>query len=85
LALLAEMGKIVKIKAEDAPLRFDANTEPHYHLRCRCCGKVCDLALPPHRELEEEAERLCGGLIDGHELYFFGRCKKCAEDASIQF
>lgn len=60
--------------------RFDANTAPHPHFRCRVCGKVYDLdAVTYDPSLDEAAEQRSGHRIERHELLFTGVCLNCTE------
>ena len=60
--------------------RFDANTAPHPHFRCRVCGKVYDLdAVAYDPSLDEAAEQRSGHRIERHELLFTGVCLNCTE------
>ena len=57
--------------------RYDADTAPHPHLSCRCCGGVSDLALPYDAALDRAAER-SGCRVDSHTMLFTGLCPRCA-------
>ena len=75
LNLLADDGIILRMAFPVE--RYDANTEPHPHFRCRNCGSVYDLELPYDKSLDLRAEEACGHLIEGHELLFTGTCVHC--------
>ena len=77
LALLASLGEIQKITCEDGADRFDPETRPHYHVVCRCCGRVDDLPMVWATELDRKAESIYGGQIEGHVTSFFGTCADC--------
>ena len=77
LEILSENDRILKLELNGEPKRFDARLRPHYHLTCRKCGKVIDLALGPLGDIEERAARLSGCLITGHNLEFSGLCPAC--------
>ena len=47
LNLLADIGEITKITTPDGGDRFDAVTNPHYHVICTSCGRVIDLEMEP--------------------------------------
>jgi Fur family peroxide stress response transcriptional regulator len=80
LALLASVGEISRIPVLDGADRFDAVTEPHYHVICRSCGSVEDLTLPVDPKLNQKASRVYEGRILSHEICFQGICKKCLEN-----
>lgn len=77
LSLLASMGEIRKITCEDSADRFDAMTEPHYHVICRQCGRVEDLPMQWEEGLEERAAGCYGGTIESHTTCFYGICPDC--------
>ncbi len=73
----AESGKVRKLQLSDSDDRYDPTLAPHYHARCRVCGRVEDVFLP-------EADALLGAIketehftINGYDVEFFGACKDC--------
>ena len=76
LSLLEELGQIRKIAQTNEPDRFDADTSPHGHLKCSCCGGVSDIFWDDS-ELDKLASSACGCNIVGHEIMFFGICRNC--------
>ena len=60
LNLLAEEGIIVRMPFPVE--RYDADTTPHPHFQCQCCGQVSDLNLPYDKRLDEQVAEL------GHEV-----------------
>lgn len=81
LSSFAETGKIRKVQLSDSDVRYDYTTNPHYHARCRVCGKVKDVYDP-------QIVRALGGVcaegfeIDGCEVEFFGICAQCKQTVS---
>jgi Fur family peroxide stress response transcriptional regulator len=75
LNLLADEGAITRMAFPVE--RYDANTQPHPHFRCSCCGEVYDLPLPYDAELDLHAEENSGHKVDRHELIFSGVCCHC--------
>ena len=60
--------------------RYDANTEPHTHFRCRGCGGVFDLELAYDPEIDASACAAEPGFrIERHDLIFTGLCPHCGE------
>jgi Fe2+ or Zn2+ uptake regulation protein len=43
LKLFADSGLVQVIRIEDDRLRYDADTSPHLHFKCRKCGNVFDI------------------------------------------
>lgn len=77
LNLLADSGEILRLRCGEGIEHFDATTEPHNHFICRSCGRVLDLKMRLAKNLDEEAEEEISGEIEGHELYFYGKCNQC--------
>jgi Fur family peroxide stress response transcriptional regulator len=57
--------------------RYEANTEPHYHLICESCGKILDFKMPIYDDLNSQANQLTGFTVHHHKLEFFGVCEDC--------
>ena len=77
LNLLADQGEILRLNCGDGVDHFDAVVEPHDHFICRSCGQVLDLPLVSMEAADRQAEQLCAGRMEGHELYFYGTCNSC--------
>ena len=77
LNLLADEGLVTRMPF---PIeRYDANTQPHPHFRCRKCGSVYDLeGVEYDSSLDEKVGVLSGPQIDRHDLVFSGICTHCA-------
>ena len=80
LNLLSELGEIQKLACTDGKDHFDWNTTPHYHFICKRCGAVLDLPMSPHEELECQAQKALGGVIDSHTVYFYCFCMSCTHN-----
>ena len=76
LNLLAEEGAIGRVRLCAGADRFDSRTLPHYHMRCRACGKVFDAPLPPIAP-EAMLGDTGGFAVEGHILEFTGLCAGC--------
>ena len=77
LELLSECGIIKKLKAGGKQIRFDGNTNPHYHIRCNICGRVDDMLIPRLEDLESQTAACCSYTILGHHIEFSGICPDC--------
>lgn len=76
LNLLCEDGRAVKLTVSGAA-HFDATVQPHTHFLCTSCGRMTDVELPHGHELNQTAQSLVGGTVDGHSLIFYGSCPAC--------
>ncbi|MBD3385243.1 transcriptional repressor [candidate division KSB1 bacterium] len=78
LATLIEGGQVKKIHFGSTFDRFEAKTQPHYHLICESCGKIFDFEMPAtYDNLNEQAKQLTAFTIRHHKLEFFGLCRQC--------
>lgn len=81
LELMAETGIILKIEVGGTQKRFDATTEPHYHIRCLSCGKVDDIELPVMADINTTAAEISQYQVLGHHIEFSGICSECSDSA----
>ncbi|MDL2327051.1 transcriptional repressor [Ruminococcaceae bacterium OttesenSCG-928-A11] len=77
LGQLAEGGEILRVTHLNAADRFDFNTAPHYHFRCRGCGRVFDVATPYRETLLDELKNMDGFRYEEHDIVFTGLCPGC--------
>lgn len=85
LTLFRRQGLVASVGTVQGVERFDANTAPHVHFICTCCGKVEDLpeVRVPDR-LAQEAARVSGGCVAACRLTFDGVCEDCRNVSEIQ-
>ena len=77
LATLVEQDLVKKIHFGSTFDRFEANMRPHYHLICESCGKIFDIEMPIHNDLNKKAAELTSFTILHHKIEFFGLCEDC--------
>ena len=86
LDVLAKNGLIRKIDPGQGhpQMRFDANTEDHYHITCMGCGSIEDLPVnSPDDALDNLTKTLLRATqyrIAGHHLDFYGLCPLCTQE-----
>ena len=84
LEILADIGLIQKLDPGRTQMRFDPNTQDHYHLTCMRCGRVedvtGDISESPMKNIEKALGRLTKYGIFGHKLEFVGLCSTCLEE-----
>ena len=80
LTLLADIGEISRLRVGEGVDHFDADTSPHYHFVCRCCGAVTDLPLESIENILDVAGANFDGHIAGHVTHFYGICGNCTEN-----
>ncbi len=77
LELMADTGVILKLEVGGTQKRFDATTEPHYHIRCSSCGKVDDVHIEVQQHINQLAKNVSDYEILGHHIEFTGICQDC--------
>ena len=79
LNLLAEQGKILRIKVPGGADRYDGTIRPHNHAVCTRCGMVMDYDF----NLEALSEQLATSGFKCEELNMTvrGTCKECLSKA----
>ena len=77
LNILAEEGKIRKLKIPDGPDRFDHNCTEHHHMRCVCCGRLFDVDLKPLPKLDDLIRDPQGMEFHDYHILFKGVCPDC--------
>lgn len=80
LALLTELGEVLKISGEDGADRFDGHPEPHSHFLCKKCHAVLDIKMKDESFIDTEAKKYFPGAIESHTLLFQGVCQNCLEN-----
>ena len=85
LRLLAEHGLVQAITIEDDELRYDAETKPHIHFKCRKCGRIDDVFIDGKIG---EFNSMCassvgnGCTVDAIQTNVWGLCAECAAKTS---
>ncbi|MBV9805155.1 MAG: transcriptional repressor [Solirubrobacterales bacterium] len=78
LELLVELGLIRRLDVGLGVARYDARTDPHQHMVCRCCGTVEDLEGEVDLSVPVGLARSAGFQPDRAELVLTGLCVRCA-------
>ena len=84
LELMADSGMILKLELGGAQKRFDATTDPHYHIRCSACGKLEDITVDVQKKIMEDAAEKTSYTILGHNVEFTGECPVCQKAKVIK-
>ena len=78
LAFFQEAGQVQSVGVVRGQERFDADTTPHSHFVCNCCGTVLDLLdIRPEENLERTVGTQYGFAVQRCELTFYGECPSC--------
>ena len=77
LAWMAGEGRILRLELGGGESRYDGETSPHGHARCRRCGAVED--IPPVRVEAPADDR--GFLLEEWTVVYRGLCPACRAEA----
>jgi len=78
LAFFRDGGDIMSVGTVCGVERFDADTHPHTHFVCTCCGSVIDVEDDPGESFSR-VENRTGGRVAARQLTYFGQCAECLE------
>lgn len=73
----AENGRALELRMAGTEVRYDYNVARHYHVHCRFCGRVADVAMPADFPVKESVTDTCGFLLNDFQIEFFGTCPEC--------
>lgn len=82
LDMLAAAGVILKLEVGGTQKRYDADIEPHYHIRCCRCDKVENIDMHVIQDIIKAAAKKTSYNIIGHHIEFSGECQKCQQKAA---
>jgi Fur family peroxide stress response transcriptional regulator len=82
LSLLVSLGEAQRLTDQNGIDHFDANTAPHVHFVCTECSQIYDLPMELSGDLDARAADCFDGEVEGHNLYFYGRCADCIRKTS---
>ncbi len=78
LCFLTACGQIIKLETPGSLNRFDANMEPHQHIRCVSCGCIADVYPPaPSPDIREVSVPGFARVLSSH-IEYDGVCEACA-------
>ncbi len=78
LCFLTECGQIAKLETPGSLNRFDANMEPHQHIRCVSCGCISDV-YPPAPTPDVRDMNVAGfACVLNSRVEYDGLCEMCA-------
>ncbi|MGN0906470.1 MAG: Fur family transcriptional regulator [Bullifex sp.] len=79
---LADEGLIRKILLPGGADCFERMCSPHYHVKCRSCGRVFDVDMPYMEDLASRIRDDHGFEILSHDIIFSGICPECRASSS---
>ena len=72
-------GKLLNIGKMGDGTRYDQNCHPHYHFKCKSCGRVFDVE-GFIRDIYSQVRYPEGFHIDEHVIHFYGVCQECMDE-----
>lgn len=79
IEILKEIGLVQVLNAGEDSFRYDANVEPHSHVRCMECGRVDDLENIDASAFIQNVSDHTSYEITGQQFYFYGICPACRD------
>lgn len=80
LNTLVDSGLVKMFNACEENFRYDANINPHGHIKCKKCNKIEDYNL-------DESFKNCLPIksykVEELDLFLYGVCKECSSELSI--
>ncbi len=82
LDILSRKGIIREVECGGKTRRFDGNTEPHHHVRCKECSRIDDISCEDLDGVIESAGRGSDYALTGAWILFLGLCPDCREKSN---
>ncbi len=77
LESLEEAGLIRKLSSRRGSARYETDTSPHYHARCRVCDRIIDIENSGAYDDAAAKLPLNGFRVEMTAIEFRGLCEKC--------
>jgi len=61
------------------PYRYEAQNAPHYHARCRVCGRLYDLEARSDAHIRGRSDVPDGFVVERISVTLVGRCPRCRD------
>jgi len=62
------------------PYRYEPNTAPHYHARCRACGRLFDLPARANAQIRGLTDLPEGFRVETISVTLRGLCLRCRDE-----
>ncbi len=83
LEKMAALGLVQKLKVPGHHTRYDANVDPHPHIRCMVCGKVMDWPGNVKIDIDPKDAEKVNFEYHGVVADIVGVCPQCRENVTI--
>ena len=78
---LMHVGLASCVTGDGPPVRYETYTDPHYHARCRVCGRLFDLPAEVDDQLRRKTPLPKGFSVEHVRVTFEGHCARCRKNA----
>ena len=79
LGILVDQGKIKALKGAGTEIHYDHNMDEHSHIKCKVCGRVCDVNINPVDIGTISPEQVSNFIVIEIRMNILGICPECAE------
>ncbi len=83
LKLLSEHGAVQTLTIDERNTCYDADTTPHAHFLCKCCGKIYDVKCKEQHPAPDDFIEADGHEIQEVHYYYKGICKQCVTEKRL--
>ena len=83
LKLLSEHGAIQTLTIDERNTCYDADTTPHAHFLCKCCGKIYDVKCKEQTWKTDDFIEADGHEIHEIHYYYKGIFKQCMAEKRL--
>jgi Fur family transcriptional regulator, peroxide stress response regulator len=79
LDALVTAGLASRVSEGGEPQRYEARLEPHYHARCRVCGRLFDLPASADSQIRGRSSLPEGFHVEKIQVTIHGLCLRCRD------
>ncbi|MEN8184059.1 MAG: transcriptional repressor [Myxococcota bacterium] len=80
LDALVNAGLAGRVTEGGEPARYEGNRNPHYHARCRVCGRLYDVPAKADAQIRGRTPLPEGFQVESIRVSLEGRCLRCADE-----
>ena len=77
---LVAVGLASRVMEGGEPTRFESRSEPHYHARCRVCGRLFDLPASADSQIRGRTPLPDGFRVETIHVTLRGVCQRCRDE-----
>lgn len=77
---LVGVGLASRVTEGGEPVRYEAWSDPHYHARCRVCGRLFDLPARADSQIRGRTPLPEGFRVEAIRVTLHGLCQRCRDE-----